>query len=317
MDATQRVRAMLSFVQAADRGSFAAAARAMGISPAAVGKNVAGLESALGVRLMNRSTRSLQLTNEGRAFLDSAREAIDALDAAIDTVAAQRAEPAGRVRISTSSAFGHRYLLPLLPGLLARHPALMPEVDFDDRQVDLIRDGFDLALRGGMPDDSSVISRHVCDLLNVLVASPTYLERHGIPQNPDDLPRHRLIVLRFLNGTVSRWRFGASHGQLDEFKPEPSALMVSDPLAAVDAAVLGMGLAQTGVHHAWEHLESGRLKIVLAGHHHGDERSMTLQYPHRALIAPRVRATVDFLLAELARVPALHLSPGDLTPFLA
>src|SRR4051812_19515637 len=127
MDATQRVRAMLSFVQAADHGSFAAAARHLGISPAAVGKNVAGLEGALGVRLMNRSTRSLQLTSEGRAFVERAREAISALDAAIDTVAAQRAEPAGRVRITTSSAFGHRYLLPLLPGLLATYPRLVPE----------------------------------------------------------------------------------------------------------------------------------------------------------------------------------------------
>src|SRR5687767_353331 len=115
MDATQRVRAMLSFVQAADHGSFASAARMLGISPAAVGKNVAGLEGALGVRLMNRSTRSLQLTGEGRAFLDRAREAIAALDLAIDTVAAQRAEPTGTVRISVSGGFGHRFVLPLLP----------------------------------------------------------------------------------------------------------------------------------------------------------------------------------------------------------
>src|SRR3569833_1477406 len=172
MDATQRVRAMLSFVQAADRGSFAAAARALGLSPAAVGKNVAGLEGALGVRLMNRSTRSLQLTAEGQAFLERAREAIDALDLAIDTVAAQRAQPAGRVRISVGSAFGHRYLLPLLPGLLQRHPGSVPEVEFDDRRVDLVRDGFVLALRGVQIDDSSLVSRLICHLLTVLVAAP-------------------------------------------------------------------------------------------------------------------------------------------------
>src|ERR1017187_88794 len=129
MDATQRVRAMISFVQAADRGSFAAAARILGISAAAVGKNVAGLEGALGVRLMNRSTRSLQLTSEGQSFLEGAREAINALDAAIDTVAAQRAVPSGRVRISTSSAFGHRYLLPLLRKLAQQFPAIVLEVD--------------------------------------------------------------------------------------------------------------------------------------------------------------------------------------------
>ena len=179
MDATQRVRAMLSFVQAADRGSFAGAARALGISAAAVGKNVAGLEAALGVRLMNRSTRSLQLTAEGQVFLDGARQAIDALDAAIDGVAAQRAEPAGRVRLSTSHIFGHRYLLPLVPGLCERYPLLNLELEFDDRRVDLVRDGFDLALRGGQMEDSSLVSRQVCELHTVLAASPDYLARHG------------------------------------------------------------------------------------------------------------------------------------------
>ena len=315
MDPTQRVRAMLSFVYAADRGSFAAAARALGVSPAAVGKNVAGLEGALGVRLMNRSTRSLQLTAEGQAFLERAREAIDALDLAIDTVAAQRAEPAGRVRISVGSAFGHRYLVPLLPALVRRHPALVPDIDFDDRRVDLVRDGFDLALRGGQLDDSSLVSRHVCDLLTVLVASPGYLAEHGVPRHPDDLAAHHLIGVRFLTGAMSSWSFRAADGQLFERRPEPAALVVSDPMAAVEAAVGGIGIAQIGAHHAWPHLLQGRLHIVLARHHHNGTRSLALQFPHRALIAPRVRATVDFLLEKLREPKALHLSLEELKPF--
>jgi len=302
---------MLSFVQAADRGSFAAAARAMGISAAAVGKNVAGLEGALGVRLMNRSTRSLQLTGEGLAFLERAREAIDALDTAIDSVAAQRAQPAGRVRISTSHWYGHRFVLPLLPALIERYPALVPDVELDDRRVDLVRDGFDLAFRGGHLEDSSIVSRHVCDLLTVLVAAPDYLRRHGVPQRPDDLVRHRLIAVRFLNGTLVQWHFKGPKGQIEERKPEPAALVISDPQAALDAAARGVGIAQTGIHHASEHLCEGRLKIVLAKYHHAGSRSMALQYPHRALIAPRVRATVDFLLAGLAKSEALHMSVAD------
>jgi DNA-binding transcriptional LysR family regulator len=318
MDATQRVRAMLSFVQAADHGSFAAAARVLGISAAAVGKNVAGLEAALGVRLMNRSTRSLNLTSEGVAFVERAREAIQALDAAIDAVAAQRAEPAGRVRISTSHAFGHRYLLPLLPALLARHPAIVPEVDFDDRRVDLVRDGFDLALRGGNLDDSSLVSRHICDLLTVLVASPAYLAQHGTPRRPDDLRQHRLVAVRYLNGQTSRWSFGgAAGGQPQERAPEPAALIVSDPQAAVDAAVAGIGIAQTGAHHAWPHLREGRLKVLLVRHHESGRRAMALQYPHRALMAPRVRVTVDFLLQGLAGNEALHIKPAQLRQFAA
>lgn len=316
MDATQRVRAMLSFVQAADHGSFAGAARMLGISPAAVGKNVAGLEGALGVRLMNRSTRSLQLTSEGSAFLERAREAIAALDLAIDTVAAQRAEPTGRVRISVSSGFGHRYLLPLLPGLLARHPALVPELDFDDRQIDLVRDGYDIALRGGHIADSSLVSRPICDLLTVLVASPAYLKRHGVPQRPDDLAQHRLIAVRYLNGQTSRWSFRKG-GAVQERVPEPAALVVSDPLAAVEAAVAGLGIAQSGAHHAWRHLQAGRLKILLPRQHEAGKRAMALQYPHRALVAPRVRATVDYLLQHLKADPALQITPAQLREFAA
>ena len=307
MDATQRVRAMLSFVQAADRGSFAAAARILGISAAAVGKNVAGLEGALGVRLMNRSTRSLQLTSEGQAFLQGAREAIDALDAAIDTVAAQRAEPSGRVRISTSHAFGHRFVMPLLPRLAQQHPALVLEAEFDDRRVDIVRDGFDLAVRGGTLEDSSLVSRHICDLHTVLVASPEYLAHCGSPKRVRDLEQHRLIAVRFLNGTTSPWSF-AERGTTVERLPTPWALMVSEAQAAVEAAVNGMGIAQVGLHHAWQDLQQGRLLVVLARQHQSGKRSMALQYPHRALVAPRVRVTVDFLMQEWAQTPALHVT---------
>jgi len=317
MDATQRVRAMLSFVQAADRGSFAAAARALGISPAAVGKNVAGLEGALGVRLMNRSTRSLQLTAEGAVFVERARAAIDALDTAIDAVAAQRAEPVGRVRISVGSGIGHRYLLPLIPGLMQRHPGLVPELAFDDRRVDLVRDGYDLALRGGQIEDSGLVSRTVCRLHTVLAASPAYLEASPQLRRPDDLDRHRLIAVRFLSGTVSRWSFTGPGGTRIDRAPEPAALVVSDPAAAAGAAVAGVGIAQVAVHHVWRHLLAGRLKVVLARHHHDGTRTLALQYPHRALLAPRVRATVEYLHERLSRDPALRMSPQELRAFEA
>lgn len=316
MDATQRVRAMLSFVQAADRGSFAAAARMLGISAAAVGKNVAGLEAALGVRLMNRSTRSLQLTSEGQAFLQGAREAIDALDAAIDTVAAQRAHPEGRVRVSTSNAFGHRYLMPLLPRLAEMYPAIVLELDFDDRRVDIVRDGFDIAVRGGNLVDSSLVSRPICDLLTILVAAPGYLAKFGVPKRVQDLDKHRHIAVRFLTGQTSPWTFKQA-GTVQQRLPEPAALVVSDPQAAVEAAVSGMGIAQTGVHHAWEYLKTGQLKVVLATLHDSGSRSMALQYPHRALVAPRVRVTVDFLLHELSQTEALHVSLQQLKEYSA
>jgi len=319
MDATQRVRAMLSFVTAADHGSFAGAARALAISAAAVGKNVAGLEGALGVRLMNRSTRSLQLTAEGQAFLERAREAIQALDLAIDTVAAHRAEPAGRVRLSVSSAFGHGYVLPLMAGLLKKYPSLQPEIDLDDRQVDIVREGYDIAIRGGRIADSSLVARPICDLLTLLVASPAYLKAHGTPQRPADLDQgHRLIAVRYLNGATSPWSLRPALGKPpQERSPSPAALVVSDPLAAVQAAVAGVGIAQTGAHHAWPHLQAGRLRVVLPRHHESGKRAMVLHYPHRALLAPRVRAVVDYLLHHLAQDAALHMTPAQLAPHAA
>jgi DNA-binding transcriptional LysR family regulator len=306
MDSAQRVRAILSFVQAADSGSFAAAARTLGVSSAAVSKNVAGLERALGVRLMNRTTRSLTLTDEGVAFLDQARIALDALDAAVDTVAAQRVAPSGRVRLSTSNAFGRSHVLPALPSLLARHPALSVEVDFDDRRIDLVRDGYDLAVRGGVLADSTLVSRPVCSLPLVLVASPEYLARCGTPQTPPELALHQLVARRFLGGKAFAWNFRAADGGLAAFNPNP-VLTLSAPEALVQAALMGVGIAQVGAYLAWPHLRTGALRVLLVEHHHPGSFEMVLQYPHRALLAPRVRATVSHLLEVFAGDEALHV----------
>jgi DNA-binding transcriptional LysR family regulator len=317
MDSAQRIRAILSFVRAADTGSFAAAARSLDISSAAVSKNVASLERALGVRLMNRTTRTLTLTSEGTAFLNQARIALAALDAAVDSVAARRVEPSGRVRISTSAAFGRDQLMPALPGLLARHPALSFEVDFDDRRIDLVQEGYDLALRGGQIPDSALVSRPVCRLNMALVAAPAYLERHGVPRTVAELGQHRLLARRFLGGRVSAWVFRAPEGSLESFEPEAAVVTVSAPEALVQGALSGLGIAQVGVHHIWPHLQAGALKVVLGECHHPGTYEMVLQYPHRALLAPRVRATIEYLLDAFSRDDALHVPLDALRAYLA
>lgn len=315
MDLSQRVRAILSFVQAADAGSFAAAARSLGISPAAVSKNVASLEQSLGVRLMNRTTRTLSLTDEGAAFLKQARVALDALDSAADSLAAQRAETSGHVRISTSAAFGRDQLLPALPGLMTRYPALSIEVDFDDRVVDLVRDGYDLAIRGGHIADSALVSRPICHMNLVLVASATYLAREGVPQTPQELKRHKLIVRRFLGGKASPWNFRAADGSITTLDLDAAVLTLSAPEAMAEAASLGLGVAQVGVHHAWRYLAAGDLKVVLFGSHDPGSYEMVMQFPHRALMAPRVRATIDYLLAAFSQDEALHVPLNALTDY--
>lgn len=318
MDSSQRIRAILSFVNAADAGSFAAAGRQLGITSAAVSKNVAGLEKALGVRLMNRTTRTLQLTDEGEKFLGQARTALEALDAAIDTVTSQRLDPSGRVRISTSAAFGRNHLLPILPRLLSIYPLLSIEVDFDDRVVDLVRDGYDIAIRGGNIPDSALITRPVCRLNIVLVASPEYLAHHGIPNNPQELQQHRLVARRFLGGRVSPWNFRQADGGITTFDPTSMAVLtLSAPEAIVEAACNDVGIAQVAVHLAWPHLLSGALKVVLHQYHHPGSYEMVMQYPHRALIAPRVRATLDYLYETFAEDEILHAPLSTLGAYVA
>lgn len=318
MDSSQRVRAILSFVHAADAGSFAAAARQLGITSAAVSKNVASLEKALGVRLMNRTTRTLQLTDEGSMFQRQTRVALEALDAAVDAVTAQRLGPSGRVRISTSSAFGREHLMPLLPGLLSRYPALSVEVDFDDRIVDIVRDSYDIALRGGDIPDSALVSRPICQLNAVLVASPEYLARREVPRTPQDLKSHRLIARRFLDGRVSEWNFRNKDGSITMVDPsDAAALTLSAPEAAVQAACNDVGITNIGVHLAWPHLVSGSLKVILHRYHYPGTFQMVMQYPHRALLAPRVRATLDYLLEKFSEDETLHVPLKALEAHLA
>ena len=318
MDSSQRVRAILSVVQAADTGSFAGAARVLGVSPAAVSKNVAGLEKALGVRLMNRTTRTLSLTNEGVAFIRQARIALEALDSAIDTVAAQRAETSGRVRISTSAAFGRVQLMSALPGLLARHPALCIEADFEDRVVDFVREGYDLAIRGGRIADSALVARPICKMNMALVAAPAYLAARGVPTSPQELVRHRLIARRFLGGQVSPWNFRSPDGSITTLDAAPSTVVtLSAPEAVAQAACEGMGVAQVGVHHAWAALKRGDLKVLLRDWHDPGAYEMVVQYPHRALMAPRVRATVEHLLEAFGRDESLHVRLESLADFVA
>ncbi|MFJ4142626.1 LysR family transcriptional regulator [Pseudomonas sp. NPDC089734] len=318
MDSSQRVRAIISFVHAVDFGSFAAAGRVLGVTSAAISKNVAGLEATLGVRLMNRTTRSLTLTEEGDVFLRQARIALEALDAAVDTVAAKRASVSGRVRISTSASFGREHLLPALPALMARYPDLAVEVDFDDRVIDIVRDGYDIAIRGGTIPDSALVTRPIFKMNAVLIASPAYLEAFGTPNSPEELMKHRLIARRFLGGGVTPWSFKSRDGSITTYDPAATAsLTLSAPESLVDAACNGLGIARVGVHLALAALRQGKLKVILLKEHLPGTYEMVMQYPHRALLAPRVQVTLEHLLAVFQDSDVLHASHRELGAFSA
>ena len=192
---------LLAFVETAASGSLTAAADRLDLTPAAVSKSLGRLEEQLGVRLFNRSTRRLAITPEGQRFLVDARAALRLLDQAVAGVAQFAREPAGRVRISVGTAFGRRWVLPALPAITDRYPQLAIDVDLDNRPVDLVAEGYDIGIRGGLIKDSSLIARRICALPLVLVASPAYLERAGVPTSPEALRAHRGAAVRF--ATVS------------------------------------------------------------------------------------------------------------------
>jgi DNA-binding transcriptional LysR family regulator len=298
---------LISAVQAADSGSFSAAARVLDLTPAAVSKNVAALEALLQVRLFNRTTRQLSLTEEGKAFVAQTREGLGALEAA-SLAATQGLKPQGLVRINCAVGFGRRYVLPLLPAFYAQYPQVQVELSLNDQTVDLVKDGFDVGIRGGSQPPEGMVARKICKLESVLVATPRYLKARGTPKHYRELAEHDLLRVKFLSGRLSPWLF-KDKGKVVAFEG-PAKLLISDPEVILDAALLHMGIARMGHHHAFDALQRGDLVEVLARQHESGEASMAMFYPHRAGLAPRVRVLVDFLMAQFTQHAALRNMAG-------
>jgi DNA-binding transcriptional LysR family regulator len=293
----KQLQGLLAFVEAATCGSLTLAAKRLEVTPAAVSKSVLKLEAQLGVRLFNRTTRRIVLTDEGARFLGDTRGALRMLDEAVANVSRSATEPAGRVRISVGIAFGRKWVLPAMPRLLAKHPALKVEVDLENRPVDLVAEGYDIGIRGGTIEDSALIARRICKLPVVLVASPGYLKHAGIPAKPADLAAHRCLGVRLRGNAPSAWLFKRAVDGRGKKSFTPDAfLSVNEPEAILDPAMAGAGIAQIALHHVVSHLRAGRLKIVLNEQHDSGSREYVLHYPHRQFLAPRVRVVVSTLL---------------------
>ncbi|MFS0740378.1 LysR family transcriptional regulator [Brevundimonas sp. 3P9-tot-E] len=308
----KNLQGLLSFVESANAGSFTAAATKLGLSPAAVSKNVIRLEKQLQVRLFNRSTRHLRLTQEGEMLLSGGMAALRALDDAIAEVSNASGEPRGRVRISAGISFGRAYVLPVLPELARNYPALQVEVNLDNRPVDLVNEGFDISVRGGVIPDSSLVARRIARLPVVLVASPDYLKRKGVPESPEALVDHDLLGVRLNSKETAAWGLRMTESQ--EFtKWEPTArIWASDADSLVELALGGHGISEAGLHHVAPHLRNGNLKVLLRGKHDPGERELVLHYPHRQFLSARVRAVVEVLLAHYKRQSDLHLPPHSI-----
>ncbi len=282
------------FVRSADAGSFAAAARHLGLTPAAVGKSVAKLEARLGVQLLQRSTRSLHLTEPGQRFLDEVRGGLAILQSAVANLASADGQPAGTLKVSMGTVFGRAYVMPMLAGFLARYPAIVPDWHFDNRQVDLIGEGFDAAIGGGFELPPGLVARKLAPAHRVLVASPAYLAAHPRLRAPADLARHDGIAVRSpQTGRVRPWVLRDRAGDQSPITWRVRRTM-SDPDASCRAAAMDLGVALVSQIHALAYLDDGSLVRVLPDWY-VDGGALSIYYSARTLLPAKTRAFVDYI----------------------
>ena len=300
-----------SFMRSAELGGFSAAARRLALTPAAVSRNVAMLERNLGIRLFQRSTRRLTLTEAGERFLSEIRDHVEALQAAIAGASSESAEPAGVLKVSMSPHFGTGYILPLLPEFMARYPLIRPDWSFENRQVDLIAEGYDAAIGGGFELTPGAVTRVLAPAHIVLVASPAYLKDRPIPAHPADLANLDGIHMRSSNtGRIRQWVMRNASG--DEVPVALREKMVlNDPAAIAHAASLGLGVAMIAMPDALSYMESGTL-VRLLPDWYADIGPISIYYASKTLLPAKTRVFVDFVVEHFRKEGLAERFAGSL-----
>jgi DNA-binding transcriptional LysR family regulator len=281
------------FVRVVDLGGFSAAARALRMTPSAVSKLIARLEGRLGARLVNRSTRKLQLTPEGTAFYDRAVGILADLDEA-ERGAAAGAAPRGRLRVNSSVPFGTHCLIPLLPEFLKCHPEITVEITLTDTVVDLLEERADVAIRVGPLKSSQLVARKLGESRMMLVAAPSYLDTHGTPQHPADLARHNLLGFSFARQS-NGWPFKDGQGTVSAVVPTGNA-QISDGESMRLLVLTGLGISRLSRFHVGSDVEAGRLIPVLEAYNPGDTETIHAVYVGGGHLPARVRAFLDYLV---------------------
>ncbi|MBD8656143.1 LysR family transcriptional regulator [Oxalobacteraceae sp. CFBP 13730] len=283
------------FVLLARHGSLSAAARALDLTPPAATKRLAQLEERLGVRLVNRTTRTSSLTPEGETYLHYATRILADLHEMEEAVSSTRAVPRGLLRVNASLGFGRTTIAPLVSTFAQRYPQVEVQLDVTDRPVDLVADGIDLAIRFGELPDQRLVARRIMSNRRLLCASPHYLERHGMPASLAELANHRCIVHRQNDEAHGVWRL--------EHEGRAVSVKVQGALSSNDGdIVLGWALDGHGilVRSEWDlakYVDSGRLRIVLPGYAQ-PEADLFVVYPNKRRQSARARAFIDFLVAH-------------------
>jgi DNA-binding transcriptional LysR family regulator len=287
---------MEAFVQVVEHGGFSAAARVLGMTPSAVSKLFARLEARLGVRLVQRSTRKLQLTPEGGQFYERSTRVLADLDEA-ERCAAAGAAPRGRVSINTSVSFGHLVLVPLLPKFLAQHPEVTIDLSVTDRVVDLMDERADIAIRWGPLPPSDLVARRLGETAQAIVAAPGYLERFGTPRTPQELAAHNRLGTNYRRN-MPDWPLRIDGRAAD--MPVSGNVRASDGETLRRLALEGIGLARLSMYHVGDDIAQGRLVPVLEEFNPNDMAPIHAVYLGKPGRLPaRVRAVLDFLVANV------------------
>ena len=302
---------VLTFVRVVETGAFARAAERMGIAKSILSRRVARLEEQLGARLLTRSAQGAQPTEVGQAYFERASNILAELEAAQEVVAEAVTQVAGPIRMSAPISFGTQHLAPALADFAAAHPRVELDISFDDRRVDLVAGGFDLALRIGTLQDSALIARRIALVRKVPVASPAYLQSRGRPEHPRDLSDHDILVYG-----NEQWRFRVG-GRWEHVRVQPRMRADNGDMLRA-AAVAGLGICILPSFIAAPAIENGGLQVILADYPLQESGLHAVMPPGRATTA-RVRALVDFLVDRFGPEPAwdpcwMAASSGDAGP---
>jgi DNA-binding transcriptional LysR family regulator len=281
-----------AFIRSAECGSFSAAARRLGVTPAAVSRNVAMLERNLRVRLFQRSSRSLTLTEDGARFLASVSEGVQSIQSAIADVTTNAGKPAGVLKVSMPPTFGLDHVWPLLPAFMERYPDVQVDWSFENRQVDLIGEGFDAAIGGGMELAPGVVAQRLAPLHVIAVASPAYLQGRQLPRQPHELETLDGVSMRSpVTGRLRVWRMRNRDG-VEAILEHRVRVVADDPEAICRAVLMGLGVAVIAVPYVERHLESGALQRLLPDWH-ADLGAISIYFAGRNLLPAKTRAFVD------------------------
>ena len=290
---------MSVFSKVVATGSLSAAARDLGVSTAVVSRRLAALEARLGVRLVNRTTRRLALTDEGASYLDACTRILGEIEDADAAAAAKRVEPQGVLKVALPASFGHKHIAPLIPPFAARFPRIQLALSLSDRTVNVIEEGYDLAIRIGELEDSSLAARKLAPNRRVVCASPAYLKTHETPRQPGDLQQHNCLTTTELS---MNWEYKGPDGKR-------GAVRVSGNYACDNWEVLrewamaGLGVALKSTWDVRRQLEDGSLVRLLPGYDFGTDVAIYAIYPHRRYLPAKTRVFIDYLAESFGPEP--------------